>query len=122
MNCLQRSTVLTTRMTTRRRFLGGTVAVFAAPYVISSTALGTQTQLPPSQRIVMGAVGLGARGRHVMDSFLANRGVQMVAVCDVQNERRESARAAVNQKYETRIARPTAIFATCWPKMILMRL
>jgi predicted dehydrogenase len=87
-------------MTTRRRFLGGTVAVFAAPHVISSTALGTQTQLPPSQRIVMGAVGLGARGRHVMDSFLANRDVQMVAVCDVQNERRQAGQAAVNQKYD----------------------
>ncbi len=86
-------------MTTRRRFLGHTAAALAAPYVISSTALGTPAQPPPSQRIAMGAVGLGPRGRHVMDSFLANPGVQMIAVCDVQNDRRNAAQAAVNQKY-----------------------
>jgi predicted dehydrogenase len=47
----------------------------------------------------MGAVGLGPRGMHVMESFLANHNVQMMAVCDVQQNRREAGRATVNQKY-----------------------
>ena len=97
--CQQRRTVLTSFMTTRRRFLGGTVAAFAGPYVIPSAALGTRTQPPASRRVVMGAIGLGPRGRTVMGSFLANRNVQMVAVCDVQKQRREAGQVAVNQKY-----------------------
>ena len=47
----------------------------------------------------MGSIGLGGRGMHVMESFLANRDVQMIAVCDVQNKRRAAGQVAVNQKY-----------------------
>ena len=90
---------MTRCMTTRRRFLGGAVAALAGPHLIPSTALGTRMQPPASERIVMGSVGLGGRGMHVMESFLANHDVQMVAVCDVQNKRREAGQVAVNQKY-----------------------
>ena len=84
---------MTRRMITRRRFLRNSAAAIAAPYVITSTALGTQERVPAAERIVMGSIGLGARGVHVMESFLANGEVQMVAVCDVQQGRRESAKA-----------------------------
>ena len=90
---------MTRRTMTRRRFVGAAAAAFAGPCVIRSTALGTQTQPPASRRIVMGAIGLGPRGMHVMESFLANRDVQIVAVCDVQETRRQAGRTAVNQKY-----------------------
>jgi len=86
-------------MMTRRRFLGTSALAMAAPYAITSAALGRQGQAPASERVVMGSIGLGARGMHVMGAFLANPDVQMLAVCDVQSTRRVAAQAAVNQRY-----------------------
>jgi len=84
---------------TRRRFLGDATAVIAGPYVITSAALGASDQPSAGERIVMGSIGLGPRGVHVMESFLANHDVQMVAVCDVQAARRQAGQAMVNTKY-----------------------
>ena len=46
----------------------------------------------------MGAIGLGGRclGQQVLQNFLAEPEVQMVAVCDVQSQRREAGQAVVN--------------------------
>jgi predicted dehydrogenase len=88
---------------TRRQFLkraaaaGGAIA--AAPYAITSTALGADGRPPASERIVMGAIGIGGRGRYVMGAHMWNEDVQMVAVCDCQGPRRRAAQAAVNAKY-----------------------
>ncbi len=90
---------MTRQRMTRRRFLGDTAAAVAGPYVITSAALGAQDRPSAGGRVVMGAIGLGARGMHVMESFLANRDVQMAAVCDVQATRREAGKATVNAKY-----------------------
>jgi len=84
---------------TRRRFLGNAGAALAGPTVITTAALGAEGQPPASERIAMGAIGLGSRGMHDMGSFLENRVVQMVAVCDVQAKRREGAKAAVDRAY-----------------------
>jgi predicted dehydrogenase len=86
-------------MMTRRRFLGTSALAMASPYAITSAAVGRQGQARASERVVMGSIGLGARGMHVMGAFLANPDVQMVAVCDVQSTRREAAQAAVNGRY-----------------------
>ncbi len=89
---------------TRRRFLGGACAAVAAPYVVASTALGAGGRPPASERILMGAIGMGGRclGQGVMQNFLAEPEVQMVAVCDVQRERREAGQAVVNGTYNNR--------------------
>ena len=87
----------------RRSFLKraalGTGGLLAAPYVITSTALGGNGRLPASDRIVMGSIGYGGRGRYVTDAFMLNQDVQMVAVCDVQGDRRNSAKAQVDKKF-----------------------
>lgn len=84
---------------TRRGFLGRAGAAVTGPYIIAATALGAEGRPPASERVVTGAIGLGARGRYDMDAFLANPQVQMVAVCDVQAARRDAACAAVQAKY-----------------------
>jgi predicted dehydrogenase len=88
-------------MITRRRFLGGSALAIASPYVIISTALGEQRRPPANERIVMGAIGIGGRaiGQQVLQNFLAEPDVQMVAVCDVQDKRRETGQAVVNDAY-----------------------
>ena len=87
----------------RRRFLGraalGTGSLLAAPYVIASTALGAANRAPASERIVMGTIGIGGRGRGDMGAFMGNKDVQMVAVCEVQGGRRRGAKAIVDRKY-----------------------
>ena len=47
----------------RRKFIkkavGSTLGVIAAPYIIPGTALGKNGSIAPSNRIVMGGIGLG---------------------------------------------------------------
>ena len=83
---------------TRRAFVAGAGAALAAPYVITSTALGAQGRPAASERITMGAIGIGGRGGYVMGALMSNPEVQMVAVCDARGERRQKARDAVNRK------------------------
>ncbi len=88
---------------TRRQFLqraatsAGSVAVL--PNIITSAALGAEGRPPASERIVVGVIGVGGRGRDDMRAFLAQPDVQVVAVCDVYGDRRLAAKEMVNQKY-----------------------
>ncbi len=88
---------------TRRQFIKGATAaaggIVAAPSVITSTALGAQGRAPASERIVVGVIGLGGRGKYVMGAFMEQPDTQVVAVCDVSDQRRQSGRAQVNHKY-----------------------
>ena len=77
-----------TDKSTRRNFLKQSVAVATGalilPQIIPSTALGKGGKLPPSDRIVMGAIGTGSQGKSNMRDFLKlNKEVQFVAACDV---------------------------------------
>jgi len=85
---------MSARALTRRRFLGGLAASAAAPYVITSGALGGAGKMPASERIALGFIGTGLRGNQIMPGFL-NRGTQCLAVCDVWENRREAARLRV---------------------------
>ncbi len=84
---------------TRRDFLQGATAAVAAPYVITSAALGNQDTPPASERITMGGIGIGNMGRGDLPAFLSFAEVQMVAVCDVHKGVREGAQNTVNKKY-----------------------
>ena len=83
----------------RRRFLKGSAIALAAPTFIPSTVLGKNGAVPPSEKIVLGAIGIGPRGRYVLSTMLNEQDVQFVAVCDVQKSRRDQARDMVNAKY-----------------------
>ncbi len=66
----------------RRQFLYTGAAAVAAPAIRSASALGNDA-VPASDRITLGVIGLGARGFYVMNQFLSQPDVQVVAVCDV---------------------------------------
>jgi len=80
----------------RRDFVRRAGAALAAPYVITSTALGTADTPAPSQRITMGTIGLGGRGNGDMGALLSNADVQMLAVCDVVRDKREKGKIKVD--------------------------
>lgn len=86
---------------TRRRFLTrGAMAATALvmPHYIPASALGRGGAVAPSERIVMGGIGLGGRGSHDLNWMLNEKDVQWVAVCDVLKRNREAARNIVNNK------------------------
>jgi len=69
------------------------------PYIVSSVALGRAGNVAASNRIVMGAIGVGSQGSGNMRSFLGKKEVQMVAVCDVDKSHRDRAKETVDKRY-----------------------
>jgi predicted dehydrogenase len=84
---------------TRRKFLGTTALAIGMPTIIPGSALGKNGAVAPSNRIVMGGIGIGPRGRQVLSNFLAQPDVQFVAIADVQESRREIVRRMANKQY-----------------------
>ncbi|NQT87855.1 gfo/Idh/MocA family oxidoreductase, partial [bacterium] len=81
---------------TRRDFLRAAGAMAAAPYVLTSTALGAPDKAAASDRITMGAIGIGGRGRGNMTGFARRGEVQMIAVCDVVKGKRDGAKSQID--------------------------
>ena len=66
------------------------------PWFVPASALGRGGKVPPSERIVMGGIGLGGRGSYDLGVMLGQKDVQWVAVCDLVKERREAAKHSVD--------------------------
>src|SRR5690242_10417061 len=66
---------------TRRKFLA-TGAAATAFTIIPRSALGGAGYVPPSDRVNIAFIGVGAQGLRVMLRFLREQDVQGVAVCD----------------------------------------
>jgi hypothetical protein len=89
-------------VSTRRSFLktaAGAGAVLTAPQIIPAAALGKAGATPPSEKIVMGAIGLGGRGSGDLGWLMGQPDVQVVAVCDVKKTSREKAKQGVDGRY-----------------------
>ena len=87
--------------TSRRNFLKSTaVASIAMPTIIPASALGKDGAVAPSNRLVMGGIGIGPRGRKVLGCFLKQPEVQFVTIADAQADRREIVRRLVNREYK----------------------
>jgi predicted dehydrogenase len=88
--------------TSRREFLIRSAAIATGamiiPQIIPSTALGMGGELPPSDRIVMGAIGLGSQGTSNLRGFLKRvKELQMVAVCDVHKVKSDKAKKIIDE-------------------------
>jgi predicted dehydrogenase len=71
----------------------------AAPAIIPGSALGKNGAVAPSERIVLGGIGIGPRGTYVLSRMIDEPDVQFVAVCDVQASRRKAVKKMVDDKY-----------------------
>jgi hypothetical protein len=86
----------------RRRFLKAAAqagALLTLPQVIPGTALGKSGSVAPSERIVLGGIGIGGRGGYDLGCFLHEPDVQFVAVCDVKAARRKAVKEMADTKY-----------------------
>lgn len=66
----------------RRSFIKGMGAAIFLPTIIPASALGRDGFIAPSNRVVMGSIGLGGMGSNNTRSFLGDKRVQLVALCD----------------------------------------
>ena len=86
----------------RRQFLKTTLGAGAAalaPQIIPSSALGRDGAVAPSERIVLGGIGIGNRGTYDLGCFLEQKDVQFVAVCDIKKARRDAIKKTADKKY-----------------------
>ena len=86
----------------RRRLLkavGGAGAVLLTPSFVPSSVLGKDGAVAPSERIVLGALGIGGRGTGDLRCFMDNPDVQFVAICDIRKIRRDAVKEMADTHY-----------------------
>jgi hypothetical protein len=90
-------------------------AALAGPALIPAAALGRNGATPPSERVNMGFIGIGGQGgghllggawTYVPGGYVARDDVQVLAVCDVREERRKHAQQRCNEIYAQKFGRP----------------
>lgn len=79
----------------RRDFMSYTALGLASLTILPSWALPDGTKIAPSDRIVLGFIGLGRQGRSDFQSFASCPGVQVAACSDVDSIKRERFRRDV---------------------------
>ena len=88
-----------TRRSLLKQGAGITAGLVTFPYFIRSSALGKTGSAAPSNRIVLGSIGAGGQGTHNTKAFLNNPAVRVVAVCDVNQDRRQKAKMLIDKHY-----------------------
>jgi predicted dehydrogenase len=88
----------------RRIFLKNSLSAVAGaiilPNIIPSSALGMNGLVAPSDRIVMGLIGVGSQGISNMKGFLPFKEVQIVSMCDLDKGHLAKASEIVNTFYK----------------------
>ena len=85
----------------RRDFVKRSVSVvagaFVLPQILPSSVLGMGRRIAPSDRIVIGSIGVGSQGTSNLKDFLKLKdGLQFVAVCDVDKLHLASAKETID--------------------------
>ncbi len=89
----------------RRSFLKGALGAGAGIglfNIVPASALGLGGRPAPSNRIVMGCIGLGGQGSGNMGAFLGQPDTQVVAVCDVDKNHLAGAKGTVDGRYNNK--------------------
>ncbi|QIF05541.1 Gfo/Idh/MocA family oxidoreductase [Roseimicrobium sp. ORNL1] len=81
----------------RRRFLTAAAASAAAPFILPGRVWSAD--VPPSEKLRMGFIGMGTQARGLLSKFLGDERVLVTAVCDVDTDRRNAAKEKVDTKY-----------------------
>jgi len=87
------------RICRRKLLKGAAAASVAAPYLVSSSALGLAGTTAPSDRVTLGCIGVGGKGTGGMRNHMRWGDLQVVAVCDPNQGRRNGVKALVEKHY-----------------------
>jgi len=71
----------------------------AIPCYIPGKLLGMDGAVPPSEQIILGALGIGSRGDYVLNIFLNQPDVRFLSICDTRRSRREAIKRRVDERY-----------------------
>jgi predicted dehydrogenase len=82
-----------------KKVAGVAATTVVAPTIIPSSAIGRDGATPPSERVVVGGIGIGNRGTYDLGCFLEQKDVQFVAVCDVKEVRRQAIKKKVDEHH-----------------------
>lgn len=82
----------------RRDFVKSAGAAFAIPAIVPASVLGRQ-DTPPSERITVGVIGVGYQARGHLGLLIRHPDTKVLAVCEVDQKRREHAQNMVNEWY-----------------------
>lgn len=86
----------------RRRFLktaAAASALTAVPYFVPATVLGKNGAVPPSEKIIVGGIGIRGRGMHDLQWIIGHDDIQFVAICDLQKKQRLAVKQFVDDRY-----------------------
>ena len=81
---------------TRREFLKSAAqagAVLTLPAIVPAAVLGKNGAVPPSEKIVVGGIGIQHRGMGDLHWIMGEPDVQFVAICDLQKKQRAGGQA-----------------------------
>jgi predicted dehydrogenase len=86
----------------RRSFFQTAIAAGVGPLILPSRIWSADTK--PNERISLGFVGIGKQARGLMSGFLSKPETQVVAVCDVDTNRRNDGKKQVEDYYAKQVA------------------
>lgn len=82
-----------------RRGMAAAGGLSAFPYFVPAPARGADGNIAPSNRVVMGCIGMGLQGCGNLEVLLQYKEIQVVAVCDVDREHRLKGKAMADGHY-----------------------
>jgi hypothetical protein len=74
-------------------------ALLMAPQVVPPAVLGKDGGIAPSERVVLGGIGIGGRGSYVLGCFLQEPDVHFVAIAEVKAQRRQAVKQMADNRY-----------------------
>ena len=85
------------KSTDRRSFLKKSAFAVAAPLILPSGILSAATK--PNDRINVGFIGMGKQSGGLLNNFMRDDSVRVLAVAEVDRNRRDDAKQKVDRKY-----------------------
>jgi hypothetical protein len=98
----QPASLLTSGGIRRRDFLrrgAAATGLLALPSVIPGSVLGADGAIAPSERVTVGLIGKGAMGSGHLGRLLGDPAFQVLAVCEVDRQRRDNALERTEAQY-----------------------
>ncbi len=90
---------MTRNSITRRHALQATAAtIISLPTIVSASSLGGAGRVAPSDKIVLGGIGIRNRGSKVLATMLPQPDVQFVAIADVRADRRTAVKEMADKQ------------------------
>jgi hypothetical protein len=84
-----------TRFTRRDLLKAASAAALGGPLLVGPSARGADATTAPSERITLGFIGVGRMGSRHVSLLGARKDVEVLAICDVREAKREQSRRAV---------------------------